>query len=382
MRKLGVYIHIPFCVRKCLYCDFLSAVASKEVQEQYLQALLREMEEEAVHYKEYEADTVFIGGGTPSLPDAVWIEDILCKLKEKYKVAERAEITIEVNPGTVNEEKLRAYRKAGVNRLSIGLQSASDEELKALGRIHDYKTFTETYHAAVRAGFTNINVDIMAALPGQSKESYLYTLRQVTALVPKPVHISAYSLIIEEGTPFYDKYGQGAEQAENAEPALPSEEEERAMYELTKEYLADAGYERYEISNYAFTGFACAHNIGYWTGKEYVGFGMGAASYVNQTRFCNTGDREAYIRGENPRQVQSLTVTEQMEEFMFLGLRMTAGVNENEFYRRFGISIEEVYGNVLQKNEKDGLLVHGDGQIYLTDRGVDVSNYVMAQFLQ
>ena len=311
---------------------------------------------------------------------------------------------MEANPGTVTKEALLSYRKAGINRLSIGLQSADDGELKLLGRIHTYRDFLQTYQWAQEAGFTNINLDIMSALPEQSVENYKKTLETVLSL--RPQHISAYSLIVEEGTPFYEKYGQESEKLQatgEKQPDLPSEEEEREMYALTEKLLAAAGYHRYEISNYALPGRECRHNLVYWKRGNYVGFGLGAASMVENVRFENTrkmqeylaeyagvpdaepvfadvaqGDMQQIFRGEN---VHPLSQQEQMEETMFLGLRLTEGVSKAEFHRQFGVSMEQIYGEVIQENTAQGLLADEAGYLRLTREGMDLSNYVMAQFL-
>lgn len=391
--RIELYFHIPFCVRKCLYCDFLSAPADASVQDVYMEALLRETKERAKEYCEYLVDTVFIGGGTPSVVDAAWIRRLMETVFENFSVAENAEITMEVNPGTVDEQKLQTYYAAGINRLSIGLQSADDGELQRLGRIHTWEDFQETYGLARAVGFVNINVDVMSALPEQTFASYTGTLEKVLALTPQPEHISAYSLILEEGTPFAGMHKQGLLQ-------LPDEECERQMYEQTVELLGRHGYSRYEISNYAKAGYACRHNCGYWRRANYVGFGIGAASMVENTRFQNESNLQKYL--ENPlecrSEIQKLTLEEQMEEFMFLGLRMTEGVSEAAFFEVFNKQMEEVYGDVIAKNIADGLLYDcedsestvkrevsrragGRIRLALTKRGMDLSNYVMAQFL-
>ncbi len=273
-----------------------------------------------------------------------------------------AEITIEMNPGTVDKEKLRTYREVGINRLSIGLQSALDEELKKLGRIHTFEEFLDTYKLAREAGFHNINIDLMSAIPGQTVESYEYTLRTVAEI--KPEHISAYSLIIEEGTPFYERYGQAQHQEE-----LPGEEDERRMYQMTKEILAQYGYERYEISNYAKKGYACRHNLGYWERAEYLGIGRGASSLM---------DNQRWIQGEEREEIDRQG---QMEELMFLGLRKMEGVSCAAFEKAFGCTIESVYDEVIQRMKEMGLMEDADGYLRLTERGIDLSNYVMSEFL-
>lgn len=391
MRNLSLYVHIPFCVQKCRYCDFLSYPASEQEKKEYTELLMREMTSQAPFYKEHQVISVFFGGGTPSILNGASIEKILCKLKECFSFAEKTEITIEVNPGTVTEEKFRAYYRAGVNRLSIGLQSADDRELQALGRIHDYRSFCRTYELARKTGFQNINIDLMSAIPGQTEDSYRETLRKVLALQPE--HISAYSLILEEGTWFYEH---------QEELKFPDEEEDRHFYEMTGSLLAQHGYHRYEISNYAKEGFECLHNKVYWQRGDYLGFGLGAASMVEEVRWSNQRTMEEYrqiwkepsykedalspikshrtCREEFGENIQYLTRTEQMEEFMFLGLRLTEGVSRQAFAQKFGVPIEKVYGEALTKMQEQGLLC-AEESIRMTSYGMDISNYVMSQFL-
>ncbi len=335
--------------------------------------------------KEYEVSTVFFGGGTPSLLPGEDIAKLMDVVRAEFRLAPDAEITVECNPGTAGEAKFRTYREAGVNRLSFGLQSADDRELELLGRIHTWKDFTDTFEAAGRAGFTNINIDLMSALPGQSVSSWKETLQKVLALEPQ--HISAYSLIIEEGTPFYERYHEDVRLRERGEQPriLPSEEDERRMYELTEELLRAAGMHRYEISNYALPGYECRHNIGYWDGTEYAGFGLGASSLLRIPDYCrirNTADMQEYLAGDHSnREAEVLTEADRMAEFMFLGLRMMCGVKEETFRKRFGRSVHEVYGAVLNRQQELGLLERENGRIFLTPRGIDVSNTVMAEFL-
>lgn len=424
MKSISIYIHIPFCVKKCQYCDFLSAPADSRAQKVYLRALKQEIREQAARYREYEVQTVFIGGGTPTAVPCENLCEVLKTVFSFYRMNPHAEISMEANPGTVTKEALLSYRKAGINRISIGLQSADDVELKLLGRIHTYRDFQQTYRWAQEAGFTNINFDIMSALPGQSVENYKKTLETVLSL--KPQHISAYSLIVEEGTPFYEKYGQESEKLQatgEKQPDLPSEEEEREMYALTEQLLAAAGYHRYEISNYALPGRECRHNLVYWKRGNYVGFGLGAASMVENVRFENIREMQKYLaeyagmpdaepvfaevaqgdkqalsneqefslredtHSENEQElsirenVHPLSLQEQMEETMFLGLRLTEGVSKAEFHRQFGVSMEQIYGEVIRKNTAKGLLIDEAGYVCLTREGMDLSNYVMAQFL-
>lgn len=381
-KSLELYVHIPFCVRKCEYCDFLSAPAGADTQQEYVRNLLLEIEQKGVRCTDYEVTTIFFGGGTPSILKAGWIADILNAIHRNFKVRKDAEITIECNPGTLTFEKISIYKSAGINRISVGLQSASDAELRELGRIHTYEDFLKSYDLIRKKGFSNVNIDLMAALPGQTLKSYEQTLRRVLAL--KPEHISAYSLIIEEGTPFYEKYEADELLREKGEKPqmLPSEETERLMYERTKELLLAHGYERYEISNYARRGYACRHNIGYWRRENYLGFGLGSASLLENERFHNTTDLTDYLGGDYlAYEQEKLDKKSQMEEFMFLGLRMTDGISTECFRQTFGLTVELVYGPVLEQQIADQLLRKEDGRIFLTERGLDVSNYVMAQFL-
>lgn len=383
MKELEIYIHIPFCVKKCKYCDFLSAPADEQTKQLYMAALCKELEVKSIWYKEYEVVSVFIGGGTPTtvLPQA--IADILEIIRKKYHLVKNAEITMEMNPATVDNETIQLYKEAGVNRLSIGLQSTEDRLLRKLGRIHTYEQFEKIYMQARQAGFENINVDIMSGLPEQSLEDYAQTLKKIMSLRPMPEHISAYSLIVEENTPFYELYQRG-------ELKLPKEEEERKMYEITEKILAQQGYLRYEISNYAKKGKECRHNIGYWKRINYVGFGIGAASLVENIRFKNGENLSDYI--QNPcdvrEQEQYLTVAEQMEETLFLGLRMCEGVCGKAFVQMFDTTLEKVYGSVIDRHIKNGLLEKETDEegaikgIRLTKKGMDVSNYVMADFLE
>ena len=380
MQALELYIHIPFCVRKCYYCDFLSGVSDENRREEYVKALLTELRMCAGECEKYTVTSIFIGGGTPSLMQGARIERILEEIRRGYVLDKGVEITIEMNPGTVDEEKLAAYKRAGINRLSIGLQSAENEELKKIGRIHTWEQFLHTWQLVRNMGFQNVNVDIMSALPGQSVAGYERTLQRVLSLPDPPEHISAYSLIVEEGTDFYRWQKEG-------KLDLPGEDEDRQMYHLTKKLLAEKGYERYEISNYAKPGFACTHNCGYWKRAEYLGLGLGAASLLKNIRLHNTESLEKYLA--NPcgcrEDVHVLTDGEQIEETLFLGLRLTMGISEKEFVGCFSRTLDEIYGDVIEKNIQNGLLrwtkQGEDRWLSLTEKGLDVSNYVMAQFL-
>ena len=387
-KELELYVHIPFCVRKCAYCDFLSAPADTQERTLYIDALTEEIRARKNDFNAYRVSTIFLGGGTPSILEGDDSARIFRALQENFDISDDAEITMEVNPGTVTEEKAASWRKSGVNRLSIGLQSADDRELKMLGRIHTYREFLDTWKIVREAGFENINVDLISATPGQNLRSWSETLRKAADLGPE--HISAYSLIIEEGTPFYERYGDGSGEDENKGnhlPPLPDEDTEREMYKATEKILAEYGYHRYEISNYSKTGYECRHNLGYWERKEYLGLGLGASSLISECRFHNTADMGKYLRlYENAgtdicEDIEHLSVEDQMEEFMFLGLRKTAGISVDDFRKVFGKEIREVYGEQMRKLEEQRLIEYSGNRVRLTERGTDISNYVFSEFM-
>lgn len=419
-KELSLYVHIPFCVRKCLYCDFLSFYADKSLQAQYFEALAKEIRLSAKGLKDRRVISIFFGGGTPSFPKSKDVCGLLNTITDSFNVDPGAEISIEVNPASAMKDKLADFKRAGFNRLSIGAQSLDDRELKILGRAHDSAMFYHTFESARQVGFGNINVDIMSALPGQSLDSYLDTVQRVIEL--KPEHISAYSLILEEGTPFYEM-----------ELDLPDEELDRRMYHETGRMLTGAGYHRYEISNYSRDGYECRHNKVYWRRGDYLGLGLGAASLLDETRWSNTRDMKVYMDclwkdvpdedfpgsegiDRNTDQsrilpglcdirqdIEELDIKSRMEEFMFLGLRLTQGVSRQLFSLNFGRDMEEVYGDVIRKYTGLGLLewvscpedtdeesssakdlqdtAHDGEYLRLTERGLDVSNTVMADFL-
>ena len=449
-KHLEIYIHIPFCVKKCDYCDFLSDRADRKTKEEYVDALIKEIELSKNVLNGYEVDSIFFGGGTPSILESHLFECIMNAVKKYANINENAEITIECNPGTLTREKLEVYKKTGVNRLSIGLQSANDDELKSIGRIHTWQEFLDNYRISRECGFDNINIDLMSALPGQTISSYNETLEKVVALNPK--HISAYSLIVEEGTIMYDRVNEAALQGKDI---LPDEDTEREMYYMTKNILEENGYHRYEISNYSKEGMECRHNVGYWQRKNYIGFGIGAASLLENERYYNISDLNKYIAfineiyncednmdemtafqygseemmdylfededdyefennnqqsredesvfeekiyrkksdndtdfdtdynrlGSIHKNIERLSKNDQMEEFMFLGLRMMEGVNKTKFETLFNKKIENVYGNVLEKLTQEKLLKTENDNIKLTERGIDVSNVVLSEFL-
>lgn len=458
MNTLSLYIHFPFCVRKCQYCDFLSGPGTAKAMSSYINDLKNEIAFRGQFFRDHQVMSVFFGGGTPSLLSEIQMNDIMSCIRSNFSLNPHAEITCECNPGTLSEDKLNGFLNAGINRLSIGLQSANDTELEMLGRIHRYAQFEHNYQLARQCGFKNINIDLMSALPGQSVASYEDTLDKVLALEPE--HISAYSLIIEDGTPFAD-----------ALPVpLPSEDDERLMYHLTKTKLAAHGYARYEISNYARPGFECRHNIVYWTRKNYLGLGLGSSSLIDEQRFCNPSDmkkyhelwnvdisahqvysQQSYIKQTSKQkkvseqkkasnlqqsdqnlpdcdalldkgntkiyktstnnlsqapdtadsiytkntvceescntflhgteQLETLDTQAQMEEFMFLGLRLTKGISTKAFEDYFHTPIKAVYQTVIDKHLKDGTLILDGNRLYLSECGMDVANYVMSDFI-
>ena len=402
-KSLSIYIHVPFCVKKCAYCDFLSFPVGASCtegygvyREKYIEALCEELRGYAYLSDTHCVKTIYIGGGTPSLLDEDEITMIMATVRKLFDISDDAEISIEVNPGTLTSRKAAEYIANGINRMSIGLQSAQKEELQALGRIHNYDQFLAAFDMAREAGFRNINIDLMSDIPGQSMRSYLDTLEKV--LRCKPEHISSYSLIVEEGTPL-----AGSPELLSQ---IPDEDTDREMYDITNKLLESGGYHRYEISNYARHGYECRHNIVYWTLGEYIGIGIGAASFLYGRRYTNTGDIGNYIDtmenchelvtfGDpvaNSRKVRDLleqmrNVDEElnsdrlMEEYMFLGLRMIAGVSAEKFNDYFGHSIYDIYGQVIDKYKASGHLEDDHGIIRLTKKGIDVSNAILADFL-
>lgn len=448
--ELGIYIHIPFCVHKCIYCDFLSSPADVHTRKQYVRALINEiyltregkctnkliknvlqgdntsyedMEEQAVNgltsdYALYDtvcmADyektimqedisgcvddiksenghivtSIFIGGGTPSAIDAEDISDILDAVRKNYNVSDKAEITIECNPGTMDKKKAAIYRKAGINRISFGLQSTDNNELRMLGRIHTYEQFMESYKIAREAGFDNINIDIMSALPGQTMESFKAVLEKALSLGAE--HISVYSLIVEEGTRLSDNI--------DSFPPIPSDDEDRQMYYMTKEMLSSYGYEQYEISNYAQKGYECKHNLKYWERCDYLGFGIGAASLYGGRRYTNISDigrymdvlaeitnvlDKSYVNEllQIRTDMEELSKEDEMSEYMFLGLRKTKGIDITDFKEEFGTDIKDIFGEAIEDNIARGLLIHDGNCLYLSKRGIDISNTVMSDFI-
>lgn len=378
----GIYLHIPFCAAKCRYCDFLSAPASEETKEDYVRVLLQEIKEKAPAYQNRTVTSVFFGGGTPSTLKAGGIADLMDQIRAHFQVSADAEITIECNPGTLTREKLAIYKGCGINRLSMGVQSADNAALKLLGRIHTYEDFLESFELARKTGFKNINLDIISGLPMQKEGDYEKSLKKLLRL--RPEHLSVYSLLIEEGTDFYRMYGEDAKiREQGGEPKLlPSEETERNIVHRTAALLAESGYHQYEISNFARNGKESRHNLGYWRRNEYLGLGLGAASLIENRRFHNTRELTDYLKYDfSPQDEEVIDKKGQMEETMFLGLREIRGVEKAEFYRRFGVAMRNVYGKVIDEMASDGLLLETEKNVRLSERGLDVANYVMAAFL-
>ena len=386
-KELELYLHIPFCIRKCNYCDFLSMPADEGVYIQYADMLLEELKEKASVCREYQAITVFLGGGTPSLLPEGQISRILGGVQEYFSLSPNAEVTIECNPGTLDRQKLSAYQKSGVNRLSIGLQSAINQELGLLGRIHTFQQFEENFALARDIGFQNINIDLISGLPRQTLRDWEYTLEKVMDLEPE--HISAYSLIVEPGTPFYETYGEDEQRREQGghPQYLPEEETERDMYQRTKALLEEKGYRRYEISNYAQDNFECEHNKIYWrTTMDYLGLGLGAHSFQDGRRSSNPVKWQDYVvpllNNILPkREEETLTVKEAMAEMIFMGLRMNQGVSLVEFEQRFDRKLVSVYEKAITKCQKNDWLTLNEGYLRLTEKGRVLGNLVFVEFV-
>lgn len=364
MKNIGIYIHIPFCKSKCYYCDFMSFANCEEKIAEYIYLLKQEVQEA----KQYNVETIYIGGGTPSFIDSKYIKEILDELNYNRN----SEITIEVNPGTVNAQKLKDYYEMGINRLSIGLQSADNGILQKIGRIHKYEDFENTYNLARKVGFKNINVDIMIGLPGQDMTILQDTMHRILSPV-QPEHISVYSLIIEENTKLWKL-------VKNNELQLLDDELERKMYWYVKNKLEEAGYMHYEISNFAKPGYCSKHNMDCWSQKEYIGFGLGAHSYMNGLRYCNTSILNDYMKADKIiNEIQ--TEYTKMQEYMMLGLRKIEGVSIEEFNKKFNKNVNEVFQKELQKLLKLGLIEKRNKYIRLSNKGVDLANIVWEEFV-
>lgn len=380
-KNIGLYIHIPFCKKKCSYCDFVSFCNKDSLIENYLEALKKEIEK--FIFIKYNVTTIYIGGGTPSYIKEIYIKEILDLLKEKLvnnKTSwEDLEITIEVNPGTVNKEKLETYIKAGVNRLSIGLQSTSNKLLKQIGRIHTFEEFLDTYNLAKKVGFDNINVDLMIALPNQTIKDIKESLEKIVNLNPN--HISVYSLIIEEGTLLEKQINDG-------KLKLPSDEEERKMYWYVKDFLELSGYNHYEISNFSKKGKESKHNLNCWNQEEYIGFGLVSHSYIDGIRFCNTSNLEGYIKNienNNPDRNKKIEEEQSKEdkekEFMMLGFRKIEGVDISKFKEKYQENPLYLFRKELNKLVSEGLIEVDLNNIRLTNKGLDLANLVFEEFV-
>lgn len=377
MDKKGLYLHIPFCVKKCFYCDFPSFAEKEEGIKHYVQALLEEIKQRGALVKGDKFSSVFLGGGTPTILSSESLSQILGMVFEQFNLSQDAEITIEANPGTLSKEMLSSLAKAGVNRLSIGLQAWQDSLLKGLGRIHTRQAFVENFHRAREAGFDNINIDLMFSIPNQTLQNWEETLEQVIQLHPE--HISAYSLIVEPNTPFWEQYDRG-------ELKLPEEAEDRQMYHVGREMLQGAGYQQYEISNFSLPHKECNHNIIYWQDEQYLGLGLGAHSYWNGERFHNPYSIQDYVDGvfgKMPlfQEKEKLMIPQQQAEFMFMGLRMTKGIEKARFFRRFQCSVEEKFAKEIEALQKDGLLIDTGDFLALSVKGMDLANYVFEKFI-
>ncbi|MGN1326766.1 MAG: radical SAM family heme chaperone HemW [Clostridia bacterium] len=388
VKEIGLYVHIPFCKQKCYYCDFISYANKEQMVEKYINCLKKEIIQYATENKimaahklepEYIIKTIYIGGGTPSFIDEAYILSIVKTIKENFKLKENAEITIEVNPGTANKDKLEAFKSCGINRLSIGLQAIQDEILKKIGRIHTYQDFLNTYEYARQAGFDNINVDLMIGLPDQTLENVKENIKAILSL--KPDHISVYSLILEEGTKLN-------ELIKTRQLELISDELEREMYWYVKETLEKHKYNQYEISNFAKSGFESKHNLDCWNQNEYLGVGAAASSFIEDKRYSNTSELEQYIANienntpnMNLQLEETLTNESKMEEYMMLGLRKIEGVNIAEFERKFNKNPIVKYSTILEKLNHEGLIEVNGSNIRLTNKGINLANLVWEEFI-
>lgn len=384
--KYGIYVHIPFCVKKCDYCDFLSFSSDESVIRQYIDAVIKEIKAEEFLEKTTEVDTIFFGGGTPSLIKSEYICEVLQALRDSFSIQEGAEITIEANPGTLDGDKLAVYREIGINRVSMGVQSFVDKELRLLGRIHDRNQAVKSYELIRNYGFDNINIDLISHLPGQSIAEVNENLSYIKSLEPE--HVSVYNLIVEPDTPFFEKYGN-----ESGQKLLPNENLSEAIDIAYWEELRSLGYNRYEISNFSKDNCECAHNLGYWERKPYRGYGLGAASLIKnmgEYRFSAERRMQDYLEAAEKRlrdrnnaeePLNKLTVSEAMEEFMFLGLRKVEGVKSQEFLLAFDQNIMDVYGGIIDKYTRLNLMIRDDEGVRLNNKGLTLSNIILSDFL-
>ena len=386
-KPLALYLHIPFCARKCAYCDFLSFPSGEEQKIAYMAKLREELAWRSKDFQkgQYEVLSLFIGGGTPSAVPPEEIKKTMEVIRNCYPIYSDWEASIECNPESASKEALDAYQRSGINRLSFGLQSTQEEELRFLGREHQFSTFLTAYQEARKLGFKNINIDLMNGIPLQTPESYRKTLKNISLL--KPEHLSIYNLIIEKGTRFYALAKEG-------KLPIPSEEELLEMDALTKEWTGKMGMAPYEVSNYAKEGFFSVHNYGYWSNVPYLGFGIHSSSYFQHKRWKNTNKLPLYlslpfldekscpsIEEQLCEDVQVLTKEEEMEEFFYLGLRRTAGVSEIDFVKRFSMDMHKIFGAVLEKQCEEGYLLHDNAHYRFTEVGMNLSNVLLAEFL-
>lgn len=378
MKDLSLYIHIPFCVSKCYYCDFVSFTNSDKKIDEYIDALMIELKLYKERLMDYKIKTIFIGGGTPSIINPYQIEKVLQYINENYNVDSLDEVSIEANPGTLSREKLKIYAHSGINRISLGVQSLNDDILKSIGRIHTSKDFYKSINLIREVGIKNINADLIFGLPNQSLQDSLDSLKKIIQLDLN--HISYYGLILEEGTKLHDSF-------DRQEITLPSETEERDMYHNIVEVLKKSGYNHYEISNFSLPGDECKHNLVYWDVKPYLGIGLNSHSNMKKKRFFNTSKIDEYIFNLNKGRLpiveeEIIDKKREMEEFCILGLRKLMGINKDEFKNRFSIDINDVYGCEIKKHIKNGLIKNNKDSIYLTRRGLDLSNIVEVDFLK
>jgi oxygen-independent coproporphyrinogen-3 oxidase len=381
MKKLGIYIHIPFCVKKCAYCDFYSVKWDETREDKYIMTAINEIESYSELQDEYIVDTVFIGGGTPSIIEPQNIEELIASIKNTFIMEENAEISMEANPNTLNTKKLNAYKSIGINRLSIGIQSLNDNILKTLGRIHNSKEALEVIEKAKYCGFENINADVMFNMPGQTIHDIDYTINELTEESIK--HISFYSLKLEKGTPMYLS-------EKNKEITMPDEDDEREMYYAGRNIMEKHNLMQYEISNFAMKGYECRHNLKYWNQEEYIGIGPSAHSFLGNTRFSNpselkkyilSGERKAFEIKAFERKIREvMNENEMIFEYIMLQLRLTQGLKFAEFKNKFSKDFKEIYKEQIEKLLENGLIKLDDEGIRLTKRGMDLSNYVFAQF--
>lgn len=375
---LGLYIHIPFCIKKCKYCDFNSFKLNVDEKRKYLNSLKREMELYKVNLEDKSIDSVFVGGGTPSILNEEEIKILFQNIKNNFRIKDSAEITMECNPGTLTLNKLKTMKACGVNRLSIGLQAVQNNHLEYIGRVHTYEEFEKNYYQAKEVGFENINIDLMYALPNQSKEDWMESLEKVVKL--NPTHISAYSLILEENTELFNMY-------QKHEFKLLDEDTDIEMYEYTINYLKSNGYNQYEISNYAQKGFECKHNILYWKCENYVGLGVSASGFLNEIRYNNLCELDKYEEiihsGKKPIEwEEKLSIKDEIEENIFLGLRMNEGIKFKGFYEKYNLDFEEEYKIEIDKLKKMELIETNDEGMRLTQKGREISNSVFVEFMK